>query len=364
MAHKYDKKFRGHLGGFNKDDVNNYIRKTDMRHSAEIEELNAKIEESQSKIAALEEEKASLSEAIEMLVEKSKILEDSADSVSGSSSNAQTEALFSEIKVLKSEKKALAEENAALNDRLSSYESDKKDVSEEFESLMLEKDLLAEENAALKDRIAALEAAVQSAAEAAAAKVEEKAEEPIEEAVEAVEEVQETASEQSAEEPVPSAAEETPKATAPRTHLGFLEDGSMLPSDVINNAEFHAQNILSSAERESEARRSECDAAVLKIRSQTEEQAYYIRDRLAKTAGSLLSNVNTDISESIGSCIRELKSCVDDMETEILNLLSKMSSRSDEMNERITYYQNYLSDGIEETMRQINKKADGDPKND
>ena len=273
---KYDKKFRGHLGGFNKSDVNNYIKKTDMLHSAEIEELNSKLDEAEKKAKAIEDEKSGLSVAFDTLAEKTRALEN-------------------------------------------------------------EKNALSAENKSLRERIASLEAELHnSASDTARAYAAEGAE---------------------TDKKTPATATEKE-----RTRLGFLEDGSLPPDEVIDTAEFRAKNLIISAERECEAKRTECDAVILKIRSQTEEQAHYIRDRLAKTAGSLLSNVNTDLNESIESCIRELKSCVDDMETEVTNLLAKMSSRSEEMNERITYYRNYLSDGIEETMRQIKKKADGEHK--
>ena len=39
--------FRSALGGFNRDDVNNYIKETDQKHADELAELTALLEEAQ-----------------------------------------------------------------------------------------------------------------------------------------------------------------------------------------------------------------------------------------------------------------------------------------------------------------------------
>ena len=291
MAKKDEKKFRGHLGGFNRQDVNNYIKETDMNHSAEVDGLNAQLTDAEQKTAEvlqklemIEEEKSSLAESIELLAEKADKLE---------AEKAESE---EEITALKSAKLNLAKENASLKEMISSLE-------EELEN-----------------------------AKARAAQPQQNAQRAPQTTFEKV-----------------------------RNRLGIMQNPSQ--DKAILSAEAQAEKLLAATERECEAKRAECDAAVAKIRTQTEEQAQYIRDRLAKTAGSFLTNVSADLNESIESCIREINACVNDMEAEIKNLLAKMSSRSDEMNERIAFYQNYLSDGIEETVTQIDRKADGERRN-
>ena len=294
MANKDDKMFRSHLGGFNRKDVNNYIKETDMNHSAQLEEMTAQLndaaaqlEESKSALAAVHEEKESLIESVSLLAEKAEKL------------TAENAELTEETTALKSAKLNLAKENASLKEMISSLQSE-----------------LETAKAARADDTQ--KAAVKSAPATTFDKV--------------------------------------------RSRLGIQQNGAVRSDANTDAARIQAQRMLAATERECEAKRAECDAAVAKIRSQTEEQAQFIRDRLAKTAGSFLTNVSADLNESIESCIREINACVNDMESEIKTLLAKMSSRSDEMNDRIAYYQNYLSDGIEETMNRIDKKADGERK--
>ena len=62
MAGKGAKMFRTQMGGFNKDDVNNYIKDTDLKHSLEIEKLTEKIAKLEAEIATVNEKCAALTE--------------------------------------------------------------------------------------------------------------------------------------------------------------------------------------------------------------------------------------------------------------------------------------------------------------
>lgn len=294
MANKDDKMFRSHLGGFNRKDVNNYIKETDMNHSAQLEELTAQLGDA---AAQLEESKNALEAA-----------------------NNQKECLIESVSMLSDKAEKLAAENAELTEETTALKSAKLN--------------LAKENASLKEMISSLQVELEAAKAALA------------------------------DDTQKNAASAVPATTFDkvRSRLGIQQNGTAKNDANTDAARAQAQRMLANTERECEAKRAECDAAVAKIRSQTEEQAQFIRDRLAKTAGSFLTNVSADLNESIESCIREINACVSDMESEIKILLAKMSSRSDEMNSRITYYQNYLSDGIEETMTRIGRKSDGERK--
>lgn len=157
----------------------------------------------------------------------------------------------------------------------------------------------------------------------------------------------------------------TQQSTAEKVHsrLGLMKADASRPSeDIISTARETAQKMIQSAERECEAKRTECEATVAKIRRETEEQALYIREKLSKTAGAFLSNVGSDLNESIESCMREINSCVGDMESEVRTLLSKISTRSEEMNGRIAYYREYLADGMDENLTRIGKTGEGNGK--
>ena len=247
-------------------------------------------------------------------------------------SEDELEPVKAKVRVLEEEKKSYEEKVSALEterdeylNESESFQNDIVELQNDVDRLSVEKAELEKSVAALTERIAALEKELDAAKSANGDK--------------------NTAAPLSTAEKV-------------RARLDHIKgDTNRTSEEIISTARATAQKMISSAERECAAKRAECDAAVTKIRTETEEQADYIRERLAKTAGSFLSNVSSDLNESIESCIREINSCVNDMETEIKALLTKISSRADEMNGRITYYQEYLADGMEEKLTQIGKSV-------
>ena len=107
---------------------------------------------------------------------------------------------------------------------------------------------------------------------------------------------------------------------------------------------------------ECEKKREDCDAAVAKIKAETEEEAAYIRDHLSQTASALLSSVSADLHGSVDNCVRELSTCITDMEYEIKTMLTKLASRNDEMNGLISYYQNSVEEGIRAKLDSMDEK--------
>lgn len=257
MAKKDEKLFRGHLGGFNKSDVNEYIRETDRTHADAVAALTQELDSLRAKLAEAEKNVDILNAELNNL-------------------KAETEESRSEKALLESRNTGLTEEVVSLKAKLDKKEAD---------------------------------TAV------------------------------------------------SPMSTFEKVRSRLSAGKSGTSDEMIRSARDTAQRIISAAERECEAKRAECEAAVARIRTQTEGQAEFIRTKLAQTAGSFLSNVGNDLTESIESCIREINSCLSDMEGEIKTLLSKMESRSGEMNDRIAYYKGYLSEGIESTISKIDTTA-------
>lgn len=280
MAKKDEKLFRGHLGGFNKSDVNEYIRETDRTHADIVASLTDELNSAKAKLA--ETEKAA-------------------------------DALKADISCAKAEAELIKAQKAGLES--------------EIDSLRAESDVVKDEKAALESRNTELMSEI-GALRAKLDKLESK-----------------------------KADASSPISTLEKVRSRLSAGKSGTSDEMIRSARDTAQRIISAAERECEAKRAECDAAVARIRTQTEGQAEFIRTKLAQTAGSFLSNVGNDLTESIESCIREINSCLSDMESEIKTLLSKMESRSGEMNDRIAYYKGYLSEGIESTISKIDTTA-------
>ncbi len=235
-----------------------------------------------------------------------------------------------ELATEKAKNAELEKEKAELELRKSEYEDENNEFQNNIVELQDEVDSLAKEKEELNKRIASLEEELESAKSA-----------------------------KTPAEPVHYAP-----STAEKVHarLGSFSGAERSSEEIISSARATAQKMISSAERECEAKRAECEAAVSKIRTETEEQAEYIRERLAKTAGAFLSNVSDGLSESVESCIREINACVNDMESEIKSLLQKISVRSEEMNGRIAYYREYLADGMGEKLSDIAESSGSDTK--
>ena len=126
--------------------------------------------------------------------------------------------------------------------------------------------------------------------------------------------------------------------------------------ELLTEAKTEAEKLRTEAALDCEQKRRDCDADVTRIHAETEAEASYIRDRISQTASELLSAVSGDLHGSVENCIRELTTCIKDMEYEIKTLLTKLGGRSDEMDGLIAYYQNCVTEGIEEKLRAMDEK--------
>ena len=136
----------------------------------------------------------------------------------------------------------------------------------------------------------------------------------------------------------------------------ILLNANRSADELLNDARTEADHIRSEVDLECEKKRLDCDAAVAKIKAETEEEAAYIRDHLSQTASALLSSVSADLHASAENCVRELSTCITDMEYEIKTLLVKLNGRSDDMNALIAYYQNTVEEGIESKLKAMDDK--------
>lgn len=285
MGNRDSVKFRGHLGGFNRADVNSFIKETDRKHSEEIDRLNGCIASLQSKLDETGASVSRLSAENDALREKT----------------AEKEKRVAELEKAALEKEA---EIAACRDTISQLKDELRDASGVLDSFKGELQALRErENETVK------------AAQATASTFE--------------------------------------KVKARLN--GMTADANRKSDSIIDNAKAKAREIISAAETECEEKKKQCEATIAKMRSEADSKSELLRDRISKTAGDFLSNAGSDLNESIESCMREVNSCVSDVESQVKGLLAKVADRSEELNERIQYYQKYLANGFSEKMSQINR---------
>jgi len=249
-------KFRSHLGGFNRSDVNRFILESDQKHTEELGKIKTELDVSRK-------------ETQEMVDSCSLLHAEKEQAVS------EKEALLDEITALKAElnaEKAIAE---ALREK-------QKTLDFEIERLKKKRD------------------------------------------------------------------EENTTYSRVRAKLGGIVDTEHSSEEIIHSAKLTAQRIIASTERDCEVKRANCEAAVIKVRNETEEEAEYIRRQLAKTANSFVAKISSSLTEGMEAYLGEINASVSEMESKVKVLLSEYGGTAGKMNDRIIYYENYFRDMYDE----------------
>ena len=332
------KMFRSALGGFNRDDVTNYIKETDQKHADALAEVTALLEEANRK-----------NEELSAQIEEAQSANDEL--------NRQLAEVTAQRDEARNENEQAVQTFHDLREKLAAAEADLRKVTEEADARedawAKEKDALAAEHTA---------AFVQMKTEYEKKLVE--GNESLAHLTQKTEELSRLLAEKEVQaEPVYDPNDHS----SPAYKLEMYDKISSQLGDILINANRNADDILTTAheeaerlridaELECEQKRADCDSEVARIREETAEEAAYIRERLSSNAASMLSTVSADLHINIENCIREMNSCITDMQYEMQALLSKITSRSDEMNDRISYYQSCVSEGIEKKLSGMDEK--------
>lgn len=345
------KMFRSQIGGFNRDDVNNYIKETDLKHSAEIEALNQKIAELSEKADELN----SLNDSLSQLEAKLAVAENERNTLSVKLTAAE------KASVIKANE--LAEKEKELADTLKSvafYKSEseaqikviaeKKDEIEALNKSHIKAMSDIQENLnAEKRKCVTLEQekkALISEQESLSAKFDELAN-----ALEAAKNFNENADDKN------SPAYKVGMYDKISSQLGdILINANRNADALISSAKEESERILSEAEQECEQKRNDCNEMIAKTKAETDAEAMYIRKRLSQTANELLNSISSDLHTSIENCMREINTSFTDIRYEFKTLLSKIETRSGELNDRVDYYHSCLSEGIETKLAEMDGK--------
>lgn len=344
------KKFRNAVGGYNKEDVNNYIKETDIQYSSRLEELQNTLnaleaekhallkekdawilQENQYK-AALEEVSGKEKRNSELLAEKDSVILDLQKRLD--ICRAQTDAQNTVIERLRTEKVQIEENNAALKHSLQEAET----AAKESEKQLAEKtDLLQAAKDALDDKQKEMETAL--AAEKA------RAEEEI---------VRFRASFTEDENSTGYKIRMYDKISG---QIGDILLGANRDADEIKDAaQADAEKLRTEAAEEMEKSRTDLQAELTRIRQETEQEAIYIRERLSETANDLLANISGELHVNIDNCVKELSTCMTELEYDTETMLQTMQKRYREMNDRIQYYQSCVQDSIDKQLQEMDQK--------
>lgn len=156
---------------------------------------------------------------------------------------------------------------------------------------------------------------------------------------------------------------------SPAYKLKMYDKISNQLGDIMINANRNAREILSTASQEAdklkadvvdycESQRKQCDEEIRNIRDEVSEETSNVRKKLSATANDLLAKVNSNIHTNMDNCTHEIGSCLNELQYEVKSMLSKIASRTDDMNERISYFTTAVSEEIEKSLSSFDEKFD------
>lgn len=337
------KKFRNAMGGYNKEDVNAYIKETDLQNSAAQEELKNQIADIRAEADALqlakeqwetrEKEYTSAVQALqEQSADKDRQIADKEEALQDLQKRmhilqAQTESQNTVIEKLREEKGQTEEEVTALKESLRLSEA----KAETLEQKLAE---------------------MQTQMEAAAAEMQHALE----------------AEKMRAEEEIvrfKAAFTEDENSTGYKIRMydkisgqigDILLGANRNADDILNTAKEDADRMRSETAEELEKNRSDLQSEIFRIRQETEQEAISIRERLAEMAETMLSGISEEMHANIENCLKELATCMTEVEYDTETMLQTMQKRYREMNDRIQYYQSCVQDHVEKQLREMDQK--------
>ena len=307
------KMFRNSLSGYNKEDVNKYIRETDSAHAEELEALRADAAKAESKIAELTEQNKSLTEG--------------------------NQALEAEATSLRAEKAEIEERDIQLGEAI------KKNI-EEIDNFKKELNFHKAECEAQKNVISSL----RSERDALLSQIDTlKSASPAP--------ATETQQEDSASDDRDSDQYKLDMYNKISSQLGdIIINANRTAEEIVLRAKNEAESLKTSTDNEIREKKIACNTEIAKLKNDSEEEAAYIRQRLSDIAEELLARVSADLHNSIDSSVREINTYVSDVQYEIKALATKIEGRSDEMYDRLGYYRTTVSEGIDKRLCEMDKK--------
>lgn len=330
MAGKGAKMFRTQMGGFNKDDVNNYIKDTDLKHSLEIEKLTEKIAKLEAEIATVNEKCAALTEGNKLLVEEKNLAAEAVLEAEAAIADknlqiaditkkldfykTESEAQINVMNNLKTENKRLA---AELETASSNATSELSEEISRLTALNTEKDAII---VSLNDELERVNA--ENIVLSESSKVSED-------------------------------MGDVNDHTSDAYKLDMYNKISSQLGDILINANRNADDIVTAAKQDADKiiadAQVECDRRL----AESTAEANYTRERIAEISTNILASVSGELHGNIENCMKEITTCIDDMQYEIKTLMTKLSARSSEMNDKVAYYQNTATESVDQKLTEM-----------
>lgn len=348
------RKFRNAVGGYHKDDVNRYIQEADRKAQEQLAEkedaiahLTSERDEMQCEIDRLHTARTDAEEKLAQALADAKGAEERRNAEKQAYENAIAQEKANFENALAAEKTAsataIASEQAHLAEKQLQFENAIAAEKEKYEQA------LADEKAKFEQTLADEKAKHEQAL------ADEKAE------------FEQTLSQMQAQH----------EQEIERLKVSFVEDESSAGykiqmydrissqiGDILLGANRDADELLAKAREEAERirtetnaglekDRAECQAEMTKLRQETRAVASDTQKRLSDTATSLLSDISGEMRVNMESCLKELTTCITEVEYDTATLLQTFEKRYQDMNDRIQYFQSCMQEHIEARLAEL-----------
>ncbi len=323
------KKFRNAMGGYNKEDVNAFIQETDLanreKQDALQKELDILTTEQGTWLAEKEQLQAEMAKLQTAVEEQQQQLETQAETI---------RCLQQQVE----EKETILEANMAEKAKLAEQ------VEQQAKTIPELQGKLATAEAACAEAEKAL-AATKAEAETALTAEKERAAKEIDR--------------------IKAAYLEEEDGAGYKIRMYDRISGQI--GDILLGANRDADDILCSAKEEAERLRTETadtlaqersavQAELEQLQADTKAEAMCVRKKLSETAGTLLADISGEMHLNIENCLKELSTCMTEVESDTETLFQTMQRRYQEMNERIQYYQSCMQEHIDARLTEMDEQ--------
>ena len=330
MAGKGAKMFRTQMGGFHKDDVNNYIKDIDIKHSEEIEKLTEKIAKLEAEIASYNEKCSALMEGNARLLEEKNNAEKTAMDAEAiiSDKDAQIADISKKLDFYKTESEA------QIN-VMNNLKTENKRLATELESAS------ANASSGLNEELSRL-AALNTEKDAIIVSLNDELERVNAENIALAEKSK-----------VSDDMGDVNDHTSDAYKLDMYNKISSQLGDILITANRNADDIVSAAKCDADKIIAEAQVECDRRLAESTAEANYTRERIAEISTNILASVSGELHGNIENCMKEITTCIDDMQYEVKTLMTKLSARSTEMNDKVAYYQNTATESVDQKLTEM-----------
>ncbi len=352
-------RFRNAINGYNKDDVNRYIKEADIDYTAALETMQNEISAKDEAIRTLEEKLSQTeaqAEAREAELAKVSGEKASLETDLGSTKEALT--LTTAIneqseKDLTALRKTLADTQATLETRTQELDAKTAELNAKTVALNTKTQELDAKNVEMHQALSAEKARVEV-------------------------EIERCRQEYSQDEN--SIAYKSQLYDRLSGQIGdILLTANRDADDLLTSARENADGLLTSAREEADRLRAEAaeeveksraelmaeltqkreamEAELNRQRSQMEAAAAQLRNQITENAHKMLMDITDELRSNSDGCLKELSTCLTEITYEAQTLLQTMTSRYGEVQDRLQYYQSTAQDSIDSKMHDLTTRC-------